>query len=190
MFAQAALRFANHALSGEAWARTRLQTFAGQTAQIEFGKFIVPLTITDDGLLSSAEPGVAAAVTISLAADSPLLALAFRPSLLSSTRIAGSAELAETLGFVFHNLHWDPEDDLSRLVGDVAAHRLLQGGRKFVQWHQSRAKNFAINVAEYLTEEAPGIARRSDVEHFSSTVNSIEDDCNHVEARLRRLENR
>lgn len=188
MLASAALRFANHVLTGEHWARARLQSFAGQTAHLEFGKLLFPVAITEAGLLAAGDRDATAAVTISLPQDAPLRALSDRPSLLTTTRIAGSADLAETLGFVFRNLRWDAEDDLSRLIGDVAARRLWQGGKQLAQWHLRQAKNFALNVAEYLTEESPNIARHADVAGFCRAVDSVRDDCAGIEKRLQRLE--
>jgi len=185
MLTGTALNFVNHLLGGEAWARTRLQPFAGQTARLSLGALVIPVTITSNGLFERGEQSASAAVTIALPADAPVRALADRSSLLAAAHIAGSAKLAEALGFVFRNLRWDAEDDLARLIGDVAARRVLLGGRQFVQWHRQRAKNLARNVAEYLTEESPAIARRADIEHFCRAVDSVRDDCAHVENRMR-----
>lgn len=185
-----ALRFANHVLTGEHWARVRLKPFAGQTAHFEFGTFLIPLTITSNGLLAAGDRSTVAAVTIRLADDAPLRALSDPPALLASARIAGSADLAETLGFVFRNLRWNPEDDLARLSGDIVARRLSQGAKQFAQWHLRTAKNFALNVAEYLTEESPAIARHTDLSRFFRSVDALRDDCARFEQRLQKLESR
>lgn len=190
MLAGTALRFANHVLADEQWARLRLQFFAGQSAHIEFGKLLLPIIITSAGLLAAGDRNAAAAVTISLPDDAPLRALIDRPALFASARIAGSADLAETLGFIFRNLRWDAEDDLSRLLGDIAARRLVQGGRQLAQWQLQKVKNFALNVAEYLTDENPSLARRADVACFCSEVDSVHDDCVRFEKRLRKHERR
>lgn len=190
MFASTTLRLANHLLNGEAWARTRLQTFAGQTARLEFGALVVPLAISAAGLFESGDSNAAAAVTIRLPGDAPLRMLTGQQSLFSSARIAGAADLAETLGFVFRNLRWDAEDDLSRLVGDVAAHRLVHGGKRIAAWHLQTAKNVALNIAEYLTEEDRSVTRRADVTGFCAAVDSLHEDCARVEKRLERLSGR
>lgn len=187
MLTGTALNFVNHLLGGEAWARTRLEPFAGQTACLSLGALMLPVTITNAGLFEPGKRTVCAAVTITLPADAPLRALTDRPSLFAAAHITGSAELAEALGFIFRNLCWDAEDDLARLIGDVAARRVLLGGRQFVQWHRQRAKNFALNVAEYLTEESPAIARRTDIAHFCRAVDNVRDDCARIEKRMRNM---
>ena len=187
-----ALRFANHLLAGETWARSRLQPFAGQSARLEFGDFKILLTISRSGLLELADNSVDAAVTISLPTDALLKVLtdlsSHTPSAVGNTRIVGSAELAETLGFVLRNLRWAAEDDISRVVGDVVAHRLMRGVRQLALGQLHRAKNFALNVSEYLTEETPSIARSGDVIRFCSAVNTLEKDLSGLEKRLQRLE--
>lgn len=188
MLVGTALNFANHLLSGEAWARARLKVFAGQTVRLEFGALHFPVTITRAGLLETAASDAPVAVNIRLPDDAPLRALTDHASLLASIRIAGTADFAETLGFVLRNLRWDAEEDLSLLVGDIAARRLILGGKSLLDWHLRRARNFALNVAEYFTEEDPVIVRRADLARFCAAVATVRDDCAWIEKRLQRLE--
>ena len=188
MLLGAALATVNHLLAGEDWARARLQPFAGQTARLEFGALTLPLAINADGLFVAAGESAPADVTITLPADAPLRALADRPSLFTAAHLSGSAELAETLGFVFRNLRWDAESDLARFVGDIAAHRLTAFGSGLARWHQQQALNLAANFAEYFTEEKPSIARRSDVADFCAEVTRLPDEVARLETRIAALE--
>lgn len=190
MLTRAALNCANHLLTGAAWARTRLQPFAGQNIRLALGPLTIPLGISDAGLFVAAPSGASATVSISLPADAPLRLLSDRSALLASAQIVGSADLAETLGFVLRNLRWDAEDDLSRLVGDIAARRMLQTGRQLAQWQLRSAKKWARNVSEYLTEESPAVVRRADLSGFCSQVEAVGSDCARIEGRLLRLEGR
>jgi ubiquinone biosynthesis protein UbiJ len=187
MLTRTALSFVNHVLTGECWARARLQAFAGQTARLSLGPLSIPICVTSAGLFESDNQGATPTVTIQLPADAPTRALTDRPSLFAAAHISGSAEFAEALGFVFRNLRWDVEDDLSQLVGDIAARRLLQGGKHFAQWHLQRAHNLALNVAEFLTEESATLARRADISHFCITVDALNDDYARLEKRVRKL---
>ena len=190
MLLDAALGFVNHLLAGEDWARQRLSPFAGQTARLEFGALTLPLAISAAGLFVAAGRDAPADVTITLPADAPLRALTDRPSLFTAARLSGSAELAESLRFIFRNLRWDVESDLAQLVGDIAAHRLVAGGKQLARWHQQQAKNLAANFAEYFTEESPSIARSSDVASFCAQVASLPDELSRLEARIAALEAR
>ena len=190
------LRVFNHLLAQEDWARERLKPFAGQSVCLRLGAIALPLAVRADGLFAAhdaaddgADRGASAAtVTITLPPDAPLRALTDRQSVFTAAHIAGPAEFAETLGFVFRNLDWDAESDLARVVGDVAAHRLVTGGRKVARWHQRQATNLALNVAEYLTEENPTIARRADVAEFCAQTDALSAELAALEARIARLE--
>jgi ubiquinone biosynthesis protein UbiJ len=189
LLAVPALGFVNHLLAAEPWARERLAGFAGKIACVHFGSgAVLHLRISEAGLLEEAEAGSAAAVSIGLPDDVVIRALTDPPSLFSSATISGAADLAETLGFVFRNLRWDIEHDLSRVTGDILAHRALQLARGLLQWQWRAARNLALGMAEYLTEEEQSIARRGDVEQFCSAVDALRDDCARVEKRLLRIE--
>lgn len=190
MLLDVALGFANHVLTGEEWARRRLSVFAGQTARLELGALGLPLVITADGLFRASDSGETPAVTISLSPQAPMRALLDRSTLLSDARISGSAELAECLGFVFRNLRWDIEEDLSRVVGDIAARRLVQGGKRLAAWQMTQAKNLALNVAEYFTEETPAIARSRDVAAHCAAVQAAQQSLADLERRIAVLERR
>ena len=188
MLIRTALNFVSHVLTGETWARTRLQAFSGQTARLSLGPLTIPICVTNAGLFEHGSQGATPTVTIQLPADAPMRALTDRPSLFAAAHISGSAEFAEALGFVFRNLRWDVEDDLAQLVGDIAARRLLQSGKHFAQWHLQRARNLALNVAEYLTEESATVARRADITHFCVAVDALNDNYARLEKRVQKLQ--
>lgn len=190
MLTGAALGFFNHLLGGESWARERLAAFAGKAVRLQFGgdRDIVA-TIGNTGLLErGGDPGGSTGVTVSLPADAPARWIVDRTSLFSSVSIAGSADLAETLGFVVRNLHWDIEHDLSRVVGDIPARRGVQLGRRFADWHLRSAERLAQVAADYLTGEAATVAKRPEVEAFCSEVDALRDDLARLEKRVQRLE--
>lgn len=187
MLLGAALAIVNHLLADEGWARDRLRPFAGQGACLEFGPFRLPLTVSPLGLFVAGD-SAAAGVTITLPGDAPLRALTDRRSLFAAAHLAGSAELAETLGFVFRNLRWDAEGDLARLVGDIAAHRLVASGQGIARWHRRQATSLAFNLAEYYTEENPTIARRADVADFCAQAAELPAVLARLEKRIAALE--
>ncbi len=177
----------NHLLGQAAWAREKLVPFAGHAAQIKLPPFEAAFLIGADGFLAVPAPEADLEVSISLPAATPLLALQGKDAVMRAARIEGSAEFAEALGFVIRNLRWDAEEDLSRVFGDIAAHRIVAGTREFAGWQQLAAQNFAENIAEYITEEQPLIARQADIATFSSDVDRLRDDAARLEKRLQRL---
>ncbi|MDP2824683.1 MAG: hypothetical protein Q8O52_18630 [Sulfuritalea sp.] len=181
----------NHLLGQAAWARDKLAPFAGHAARVKLPPFEAAFLIGEDGCISAPSLTNAAAaepeVSISLPAATPLLAMQGKDAVLRAAHIEGSAEFAEALGFVIRNLRWDAEEDLSGIVGDIAAHRIVSGTREFAAWQQQAARNLAENLAEYFTEEQPMIARQADIAGFSNDIDRLRDDVARLEKRLQRL---
>ena len=82
----------------------------------------------------------------------------------------------------------DAEEELSRLVGDVAAHRLAELGRGVTNWAREARDTMAGNVREYLQEESRELPTRYEVDRFSARLGALRDDVERLAARLRRLE--
>jgi ubiquinone biosynthesis protein UbiJ len=177
----------NHLLEQAAWARQKLVPFAGHSARIELPPFAANFLIADDGSIADPVADGPPEVSVSLPATTPLLALQGKEAVMRAVRIEGSAEFAEALGFVIRNLRWDAEEDLSKIVGDIAAHRMVTGVRELAGWQRQAAQNFAENFAEYFTEEQPLIAQRAAVADFSADVDRLRDDVARLEKRLQRL---
>ena len=183
----------NHVLGQADWARERLASFAGRSARVTMPPFDALIVVLDNGYVSSpnqhpdAGPETSADVTINLPASAPLLFLQGMPTLMRAVKLTGSVDFAETLSFVIRNLKWDVEEDLSKVVGDVAAHRIVGGAKRFATWNASAAQNFAGNLAEYFTEEQPLIAQTAALADFSSEVDKLRDDVARLEKRVARV---
>ncbi len=181
----------NHLLGQAAWAREKLVPFAGHAARIKLPPLEAAFLIAADGCIAALPDAglteVEPEVSISLPAATPLLALQGKDAVMRAARIKGSAEFAEALGFIIRNLRWDAEEDLSRIVGDIAAHRIVSGTRELAAWQQQAAQNFAGNLAEYFTEEQPLVARQADIAAFSRDIDQLRDDTARLEKRLQRL---
>ncbi len=97
-------------------------------------------------------------------------------------------EFAQEISFLARNLDWDVEEDLSRVVGDVAAHRMVGAAREAASWGREASLRLAQGAAEYWTEEAPLIASRVKVESFVREVAELRDAAERLEKRIERLE--
>ncbi len=150
----ALLQACNHLLAAAPWAREKLAPFAGKRARLVLGPLPIEFRIAADGSFESLGTD-APAVEIVLPELRPQTLLAGREALLRSARISGAADFAEALGFVLRHLDWDAEEDLSRLVGDIAARRLVRAAGRFAEERADQARRLAENVDEYLRFERP-----------------------------------
>lgn len=177
----------NHLLRQASWTRSKLAPFAGHTAEIRMPPFEAAFTIVESGQIIPPAAKARSEVTITLPLTAPLLLMQGPDAVMRAARLEGSTEFAEALAFVIRNLRWDVEEDLSKLFGDIVAHRLVGGTKGFGSWQQQAAKNLAENLAEYFTEEQPLIARRSDIAEFSNGIDRLRDDLARLDKRIARL---
>jgi ubiquinone biosynthesis protein UbiJ len=191
MFPHPAIFAINHLLASEDWARERLAPFAGKHVSIAAPPLPeLKLRVLAGGLVGAADASAQDDLAITVKSGA-LPHLASRDeALLQHVEIKGNAELANAVQFLFRNLKWDVEDDLSKIFGDIAARRMAQVGRDIAAWQQDAALRAGQNFAEYLTEEQPLIARAADVERFNRDVEALRDDLARLEARLARLTGR
>jgi ubiquinone biosynthesis protein UbiJ len=176
----------NHLLGQASWARLQLRAFADRRARFDMPPWRLAFAVTAEGLF---EPTAEAEVdvTVSLPADTPLVALQGIDRAMAAAHVTGNAEFATALSFVLKNLRWDAEEDLSRLVGDVAAHRMAGVSSRLTLWQRQAAHNVAENVAEYLGEEARVLVPTPQFAEFRKEVDAFNERLAKLDARLRAL---
>jgi ubiquinone biosynthesis protein UbiJ len=179
----------NHLLVQEPWARQRLAPHAGKIACIDTGMLALSARIAADGLLEAAAQGskVSPNVTIRMKlSDLPLMAQN-RERAFSYVQIEGDAEFANVISQVAQSVRWEAEEDLSRFVGDIAAHRLVEGARSAFGVAQATQRKLSENLAEYFLEEQPLLVRPRAVADFSAEVAGLRDDVERLAKRIERL---
>ncbi len=105
-------------------------------------------------------------------------------------RIAGDAEIAQRFQNLLQQARPDFEEELSRVMGDVAAHQVANFARGFLDWGRKAADALTQNVAEYLQEEGRDVPSRVELEEFLEAIDQLRDAADRFEARLARLESR
>lgn len=162
--------FANHVLDGAAWARERLAPFAGRSIQVRAPLLpTLHLTITPQGRLEAG--GAAAAVTVDL----------------PRVKVCGEPQLAAVLQELARTLRWDVEEDLSRIFGDVLAHRAAQTGRALWRWPRDTAGRLGEALGAYAAEEAGLAVRRSELGAFAASRERLAGALRELEQRVARL---
>ncbi|HYD79237.1 MAG TPA: SCP2 sterol-binding domain-containing protein [Paucimonas sp.] len=178
----------NHLLAQEPWARDKLSWHAGKTAVFDLGAAAVRLRVSADGLMESAPQETAASVTIRIKpADLPLI-LRDRERAFSYVKIEGDADFANAISQVSQSLRWDAEEDLAKLVGDIAAVRIVQGAKAAFETARTTQRKLAENAAEYFLEENPMLMRPQAVADFSAEVARLRDDVERLAKRIEKLE--
>ena len=178
----------NHLLAQEPWAREQLRRHAGKVACIDAGTVALRLRVTDDGMFEPAPADEAARVTIRVKlSDLPLIAQN-RERAFSYVRIEGDADFANAISSLGTSLRWEAESDLEKVVGPVAAVRMVSGVRAAFEAVKTGHQKLAENVAEFLLDEKQVLIRPQAVEEFSADVVRLRDDVERAAKRLAKLE--
>lgn len=104
--------------------------------------------------------------------------------------IQGDAEIAQAFSELLNAAQPDLEEELSRVIGDVAAHQIGNAARTALGFGRRAVDTLTQNVAEFLTEESRDLPTRTEADEFFAAVDQLRDDVARLEARLARLQQR
>lgn len=152
----------------------------------------VRLEATGAGILVSVDPSGTADCTLTglplamarlgLTGDTEV----FRNGAVS---VSGDPVLAQDFQRLLTLARPDWEEELARVVGDVAAHQLGNVTRSLTRWGRQAGTTLGRDVGEFLTEESRDLPGRFEVEEFLDEVDRLRSDVERAAVRLARLEN-
>ena len=101
--------------------------------------------------------------------------------------IRGDTRLGRQFKSLLAEMEIDWEEHLSRLVGDIAAHRIAGLFNDLRTWGKTAADNFSDDMGEYLQEESRDVVSGAEMEMFYQQVDRLRDDTERLEARINRM---
>jgi len=185
IFDRGAAKALNHLLERETWARRKLAPFAGEIVELRCEPLPpVRLVIIESGCTVVAEEHREATLVITAGAGILGAMARGEDHLIRELNVSGNPQLAAEILAMFRYLRWDVEEDLSRVVGDVAAHRIAGAARAFATWQADAGKRLAENLLEYAVEERRLIVTRAEFDDFAANVARLRDDLARLEQRI------
>jgi ubiquinone biosynthesis protein UbiJ len=109
------------------------------------------------------------------------------PAVSAELKIRGDVELGSRFQRALAGFAPDWEEGLSRIVGDVPAHRIGQLARSLRDFGGRAASTLRVDTAEYLLEEARLLAPRTRVEGFLKEVDRLRMDVDRLAKRIERV---
>ena len=107
-----------------------------------------------------------------------------------AVEISGDVSLGQSFEAVLREIDIDWEEQLSRFVGDVAAHQVGNLVRDTLDWGTKSMDSLSRDMTEYLQEESRHLPQRDEVNEFLAAVDVLRDDTERLEARVKRLRGR
>ncbi|MBS0424258.1 MAG: hypothetical protein JSR71_07515 [Proteobacteria bacterium] len=180
----------NHVLRSEPWVCGRLQRHSGRTVSIRIPPMMdFSIEIDGEGKLRPVDGAQPADAALAL----PLLfmprLIAREPDAFESITVSGDQAFAGELIALVRQI--DPgvilAHDLSKTVGDIPAHRIVQAGEHLVRWQIENVDRLSQALAEYCTEETGFLTKPAAIERFAQEVQNLQFDIEKLEQRLNQL---
>lgn len=102
--------------------------------------------------------------------------------------ISGDVETGQAFQAVLDDMDIDWEEHLSRLTGDLVAHRVGNAARAAQGWLRDSRAASARNTREYLQEELRVTPARIEIDNFIDDVTRLAMDTDRLAARVQRLQ--
>ena len=102
--------------------------------------------------------------------------------------ITGDAVVAQRFQKLLRYGRPDLEEEISSVVGDVAAHGIGEFARGLGEWGRGASDTMRQNIGEYLQEESRVAPSRYEVNALRDAVETLRDDVARFDARLTKLE--
>jgi ubiquinone biosynthesis accessory factor UbiJ len=177
----------NRALPRSPRAQALAAALAGRTLAIEMtGTGQVIVSSTGERIRIQRGSGAPADAAVS-AGPFSLLALATGETQnlhRTGALVSGDAEVAQKFSELLGLLKPDPEEELSRLVGDAPAHHLGRLARTAVAFGNRVAQTGVRNVAEYLAHERADLVPKAEGRQLLDGIDALRDDVDRFAARL------
>jgi ubiquinone biosynthesis protein UbiJ len=188
----------NRGLPRSPRARQLCAELAGRSVAIVI-RDIARLRVSSNGqtLTVTADAAVAdAATTDATITGGPLSLLALTGDEAQSVMqrgdvvMSGDTDVAQAFRELLRLLRPDPEEELSLLLGDVAAHQLGRLARLTTGFGRRAADTQLQNLAEYLGHERADLVSRNEGEQFLRGVDAVREGVDRLQARLDELTRR
>lgn len=177
-----------HVLASAPWAREALAPYGGRRLRLRSGLVDVALLVTAHGGIAAADTDGPIDLDVSMPVGAALRLATGDESAYAEARVDGDAEFAVVVRRLATELRWDFEEDLSRVFGDIVAHRAANALRATAAAGRDTADRATRAVTEYVTEEGRITPPRAEIEAWMGDVDTVRDDVERLMRRVERLE--
>lgn len=179
----------NRNIADSSAARNLCKRLQGKSLRIQFTGLPLQFTLIADPMGIQIKPdGNDAADAVLTGTPLSLFGLANQDSTAPikdrAVRIEGNAEVAHVFSELLKQAKPDFEEELSRVIGDVAAHKVGNALRDALGFGKRAADTLLQNIGEYLQEEGRDVPNKTEMQEFIHDVDKLRDDAARLEARL------
>lgn len=182
----------NHLIAQQRSTCERLAKEAGKVVLFDVSPVKVAFRVTSEGFfqVSRQSASVTAPADTEIKIDwTDLVGSISAPSGISKrAQISGDMDFAQTVSSTVLDLHWDPENDLARVVGDAQAVWIMNSLSRVGVSLKDLLTRLKSNLREYAVFEKEMTPSADEFDEFKQGVSALRDDLARLEKRLQKME--
>ena len=196
-----ACKVLNHLILQEAWAHRLLSLHEGKVVllQLPVGDLMLQINggyfsyyqVTNESLATDQNDTktlIQPSVTFKVSQEAVWGYLSGgKTAALKHVKIAGDVDFASDLNRLATDLHWEVEEDLSRLFGDAVATRITKQSKTMIAQGQAAITDLQTGIKGYLVNEKNILVDQSTFVELKSELRILRDDVERSEKRIERL---
>ena len=105
----------------------------------------------------------------------------------SDIKINGDPHFAQQLQMILTGLSIDWEEQLSKFIGDNAAHQMGRFGKGLQEWVKETRAALRNDTKEYLQQETQQLPERHQINDFLNEVDKLRNDVERLAVRIKKL---
>lgn len=108
----------------------------------------------------------------------------------SGVEVGGDTHVVQAFRDLLAEVDIDWEEELAKVVGDIAAHGIGEAVRHIGAWLERTGERLREDTGDWLREESGLLPNRCEIEPFLDRVDRLRDDVERLEARIAMIERR
>jgi ubiquinone biosynthesis accessory factor UbiJ len=196
-----ACKVLNHLIMQEAWANRLLSQHEGKLLllQLPVGEVMLQISggyfssyqLRTEGSVTDRQDNqtlIQPSVTFTVSQDAVWGYLSGgKTAALKHVKIAGDVDFASDLNRLATDLHWEVEEDLSKLFGDAVATKITERSKTMMAQGQAAIADLQTGIKGYWVNEKNVLVDQSTLVELKSELRVLRDDVERSEKRIERL---
>lgn len=183
------LRALNHLIEQERWAHNLLRPREGQSIAITLPIGDFQIAIQEGMFVNASDSTNLPSVSLTIPQEAIWTFLKEGKSgAMKFVKISGDIDFAADLNRLAADLKWEVEEDLSKLLGDATARRVVLESQKMLHQTQLAMNDLKGGIRDYLVYEKNILVDSQQMSDFKSELRLLRDQIDRAEKKVNLLE--
>jgi ubiquinone biosynthesis protein UbiJ len=183
------LRSLNHLIEQERWAHNLLLPREGQSIAITLPIGDFQIEIQEGIFVNASDRTNPPSVSLTIPQEAIWTFLKEGKSgAMKFVRISGDIDFAAELNRLAADLKWEVEEDLSKILGDATARRVVLESQKMLRQTQLAMNDLKGGIRDYLVYEKSILVDSQQMRDFKSELRLLRDQIDRAEKKVNQLE--